>query len=108
MFNKAKFRISENIIRKTANKIGKTESTTEWDADRIDEQIAMFHTHDRYFANMSLEDFDETLQKEMEDIYHSLGRKRYAQVVSWIDMQFAFYRKLNGEKDGLLQNKNDK
>lgn len=107
MFNKAKFRISENIIRKTANKIGDTK-TTEWNAKAIDEQIAMFHTHDRYFANMSLEDFDETLQKEMKDIYNSLGRKKYAQVVSWIDMQFAFYRKLNGEKDGLLQNKNDK
>ncbi len=97
MLNKAKFRISENTIRRTANKMGDIETETEWTEEKRQEQIALFHAHDRYFANMSLEDFDETLQKEMEDLYHSLGRKKYAQVVSWIDMQFAFYKRLKGE-----------
>ena len=39
MLNKAKFRISENTIRKTANKIGDIEEKTEWTEEKKQEQI---------------------------------------------------------------------
>ena len=93
MFDRAKFRISENTIRRTANSLS-PELTDEWDDFAKEEQIAIFHAHDKYFRGMSLEDFEECLQEEMMDIYHAVGKKNYAKIVSWIDMQFAFYKKL--------------